>query len=58
MTSVFRWIRRAALLAAMAAAVRWVLTSKARHERARSGVVPTIGGDTWPPVPVNPVGRG
>ena len=58
MTFMLRWIKRAALMAAVAVAVRWLLNSKARHERARSGVAPTIGGDTWPPVPVNPVGKG
>jgi len=55
---MLRWIKRAAILAAVAGAVRWLLNSRTRHERARGGVVPTIGGDTWPPVPVNPVGKG
>ena len=55
---MLRWIKRAAMLAALAGALRWVLNSRARHERTRGGVVPTIGGDTWPPVPVNPVGKG
>jgi hypothetical protein len=55
---MIRWLKRAATLLVVAAAVRWLLNSKNRHDRARSGVAPTIGGDTWPPVPVNPVGKG
>ena len=53
-----RWVVRLVVLALVAAAIRWLLTSRDRHSRARSGVAPTIGGDTWPPVPVNPVGKG
>jgi hypothetical protein len=55
---MYRWFKRLALLALVGAVARWLLNSKARHDRARSGVAPTIGGDTWPPVPVNPVGKG
>lgn len=49
---LFRWSRRLALLALVGAVMQWIV--KDRSSRSRSDVVPTIGGDTWPPVPVKP----
>jgi hypothetical protein len=51
---MLRWLRRLALVALVGVAVRWFVGASERRARARSDVPPTIGGDTWPPVPVNP----
>jgi hypothetical protein len=51
---MFRWLKRLALMALLAAAVRWLVGATTRRQRNRGGSAPTIGGDTWPPVPVNP----
>lgn len=52
---MLKWIRRLVLLAILAAVVARVLKST----KGEGGVVgreafPSIGGDTWPPVPLNP----
>ena len=52
-----RWLKWVAVLAPVAVAFRWIITTQDRRHRVRSGVAPTIGGDTWPPVPVNPTGK-
>jgi hypothetical protein len=49
---LIRWFRRLVLLALAGAFVQWLL--KGRSDRSRNNVTPTIGGDTWPPVPVKP----
>ena len=43
-----RWIRRGLLLALLAT----VVVGVTRRGRSGSGLLPVIGGDTWPPVPV------
>jgi hypothetical protein len=53
-----RRAKRLILLAAAASVVIRILRFIARSDRARTGSVPGIGGDTWPPVPVKPAGRG
>jgi hypothetical protein len=53
MKSMLRWMRRLALLAAAVAIVRRFVDSDNRPGRGATAA-PTIGGDTWPPVPVNP----
>ena len=42
------WVRRTVVLAAIAVAV---LVAR-RSGNTGGGVIPVIGGDTWPPVPV------
>ena len=42
------WILRGMLLALLAA----VVVGAARRGRTAEGLIPVIGGDTWPPVPV------
>jgi hypothetical protein len=44
-------LRRFAVLAALVG-IGWVLTKNRNAKRTL--VAPTIGGDTWPPVPVKP----
>ena len=56
--TMFRFLKRVVLVGLAAATVRWLLATRARHEQERGTGAPTIGGDTWPPVPVNPAGRG
>jgi hypothetical protein len=51
---MLRWLRRLALVALLGAAVRGLVGATSRRNRDRNGAPPTIGGDTWPPVPVNP----
>jgi hypothetical protein len=45
---LLRWARRLAVLAVVI-----VVIDRVRASRSSGGGVPTIGGDTWPPVPVN-----
>ena len=52
--SALKWVRRLAVLAAVVAIVRRLLDPGSRTGQAGSGSAPTIGGDTWPPVPTNP----
>ena len=49
-----KWARRLAVLATVVAIVRRLLDPGSRTGQAGSGPAPTIGGDTWPPVPTNP----
>ena len=56
--SMLHRAKRLILLATAVSVVIRVLRSIARRDGAPSGAVPGIGGDTWPPVPVKPVGRG
>ncbi len=51
---MIKWLRRVVVVALIASAFRWLLTAKSHRHQASSGSVPVIGGDTWPPVPVNP----
>ncbi len=55
---MLRWLRRLALVTLLAAAARWLVGAMSRRNRDRNGGPPTIGGDTWPPVPVNPARDG
>jgi len=51
MHTIAGWVRRAVVLTAVGLAATWIL----KHLTASSGgtvVLPPIGGDTWPPVPV------
>lgn len=48
----FKWARRIVIVGTVVTLVRRTLGS--RSPRAANETVPTIGGDTWPPVPVNP----
>ncbi len=50
---MFRWLRRLVLLALVGVVIHR-LVGVLRPDRARNDLPPTIGGDTWPPVPVNP----
>jgi hypothetical protein len=51
---MLRWLRRLIVVALLGAAIRWLAGASGRRTRARNDFPPTIGGDTWPPVPVNP----
>ena len=54
MRTVMRWVARTVLMALVGAVVARVLRAL-RGGATGGGVVPAIGGDTWPPVPVKPV---
>ena len=57
MSSAPPWIRRSLLLALLAAAT--VAVTRTLGTRGPDGgLVPSIGGDTWPPVPVKDVRPG
>ncbi len=45
---VMRWAKALAVLAVVVAII-----NRVRGSGSAGGDVPTIGGDTWPPVPVN-----
>ena len=49
---MLRWLKRLALVALVAAVVRRLIGGGSGRDR--NGAPPTIGGDTWPPVPVKP----
>jgi hypothetical protein len=49
-----RWVKGAALVLVATAAIWGLLAGKGRRDRARTDSLPMIGGDTWPPVPINP----
>ena len=51
---MLRWLKRLALVALLVAIVRRLVGAGSRGDRDRNGAPPTIGGDTWPPVPVKP----
>jgi len=55
--TVLLWSRRLLVVALVGAVVMRILGSRGRSARGGSVLVPDIGGDTWPPVPVNPAAR-
>ena len=57
MRSTTPWIRRGLVLALLAALVVAVARALAPGH-GDGGVLPAIGGDTWPPVPVKDVRPG
>lgn len=50
--STTRWALRATLTVVVVVTAARLL--KGRPPGSESGAIPAIGGDTWPPVPVNP----
>jgi hypothetical protein len=50
-------VRRLVLLAAVTAVVARILKLAVATDRSGGELLPSIRGDTWPPVPVNPVRR-
>lgn len=52
--TLVKWSIRLTLVAGVATAVARVLGSRSDGAGRTEGSIPTIGGDTWPPVPVNP----
>ena len=57
MRSTLSWIRRGLIVALLAAGVL-VIARALGPSGSDDGLVPAIGGDTWPPVPVKDVGPG
>ncbi|MGP0107520.1 MAG: hypothetical protein ACLPR9_01395 [Acidimicrobiales bacterium] len=53
-----KWAGRLAVLGMLAVVVVRLLGSGTASGRTGDGVLPSIGGDTWPPVPTNPNLRG
>ncbi|HWE70966.1 MAG TPA: hypothetical protein VG205_11410 [Acidimicrobiales bacterium] len=51
--TLLKWSVRLAVVAGVATAVSRALGSRSGAD-GTSGPIATIGGDTWPPVPVNP----
>ncbi|HEY4928838.1 MAG TPA: hypothetical protein VIH95_06775 [Acidimicrobiales bacterium] len=45
-------LRRIAVLASAAAGIALVVRRTSRNASSGTAIVPVIGGDTWPPVPV------
>jgi len=52
MTSTHRGIRRFLIVAAAALVVASVVQRRMGRGGGGDGLLPVIGGDTWPPVPV------
>lgn len=52
---VIREVKRVAIIAAMGGLIGWIVHSRGSTRTLE--VNPVIGGDTWPPVPVNPARR-
>jgi hypothetical protein len=55
--SLLKWTVRLTVVAALVAGVARILGSRS-GATGTSGPIATIGGDTWPPVPVNPDRQG
>jgi hypothetical protein len=53
-----KWAGCLAVLGMLAVVVVRLLGSGTASGRTGDGVLPSIGGDTWPPVPTNPNLRG
>jgi hypothetical protein len=51
---LLKWTRRLVVLGVVAAAIARILESTTPSDGAGDRRLPSIGGDTWPPVPVNP----
>jgi len=56
--STFRWVRRLAVAVAVGGVVYRVARRASKSPTGVPMSLPTIGGDTWPPVPVNPNHQG
>jgi hypothetical protein len=56
MRSTSARIRRGLLLAIVASAIALVVARLRAPAGGRTDIVPTIGGDTWPPVPIKDAG--
>ena len=54
MRTLFTWLRRLALLAALFAVVQRILRRVNASGTPGGATFPPIVGDTWPPVPTNP----
>jgi hypothetical protein len=52
--TLVKWSIRLTLVAVAATAVARVLGARSDTAGRTERSIPTIGGDTWPPVPVNP----
>jgi hypothetical protein len=55
--TVLKWAWRLLALALVTGVVVRVLKSTAPSDRTGGEQLPTIRGDTWPPVPLNPRGN-
>jgi hypothetical protein len=51
---LLKWTRRLVVLGVVAAAIARILESTTPSDGASDRRLPSIGGDTWPPVPINP----
>jgi len=51
--TMFKWVWRLGVLTLLAFVVSRLLESDMDSGHLGDQVLPTIGGDTWPPVPVN-----
>jgi hypothetical protein len=56
--AILRWSVRAAVVAGTVAVTVRALQSLTGSASSGDGLVPSIGGDTWPPVPANPKRQG
>jgi hypothetical protein len=49
-----KWAGRLVVLTMVAVAIARILESTAPSDRTGGEQLPAVGGDTWPPVPLNP----
>jgi hypothetical protein len=49
-----KWVRRAVVVGVAAVVIDRLLGPDRQPRLTRSEPAPAIGGDTWPPVPLNP----
>ena len=53
-SKLWKWTKRLVILGVVAAVTARILESTTPSDGAADRRLPSIGGDTWPPVPINP----
>jgi hypothetical protein len=51
---LLKWTGRVVIVGVVAAAIARILESTTPSDGVGERRLPSIGGDTWPPVPINP----
>ena len=51
---MLKWASRLVVLSLVATVIARIIESTAPSDRTGAEHLPSVGGDTWPPVPLNP----
>ena len=52
--TMLKWASRLVVLSVVATVIARIIESTAPSDRTGAEHLPSVGGDTWPPVPLNP----